>query len=620
MRRLLLSVAVGLGLGLGLAAVAGGCSSSEEGPKSAAEALEKATGVAWIVSTDAENGTLLFAAPKNGPLAMPAGTTSPERAALAFLEAHKAIFKMAAPETELVPAFTQRASDGSTHVRFRQEAHGLQVRGGTWTAHFDNGLRLTSMSGTYVFGVHALSTEPAVLSEAAVETAKRDALRQAPTLTAAQIAAGHTALEFVPVRGAAPALAWAIEVSGRSEAERIALREHVDAKTGQVLQTASLLRGTTTTGRPPQAYAPYNVEAPDLSFTIADAQPSVLKAEVTGAEVTVWSSSKPDDLIPATTVSPWTDAINPPGATIAAMANVQTVFAYLADHTWGPDDKPFRSWDGLGAPLDVYVNDNSQGNIGAYFDGIALNFGDGDGATQWATSGSLDIVSHELGHAWTQATSHLEYVRGSDAAAIDESMGDVFAALVTHRVRNDDATDFVYGEDSNTGRIPDRNMIRVKYRTDVDVSKLTPERRQDFQKYEDSNKSSHAFYLLTHGDTDSASGVKVPCGIGWAAADRLYWRLQTSHIKPNETFADLAVHSLAAARELGIPEMPVACAWVAVGALSEEKARTDWNITCEKEGVEAGAPDGGDNALVTAPAKLVECAVSLGGGGGSLTP
>jgi thermolysin len=249
-----------------------------------------------------------------------------------------------------------------------------------------------------------------------------------------------------------------------------------------------------------------------------------------------------------------------------------------------------------------------------------MHYGDGlPGNLEWPTSASLDTVAHEIGHGVTQFTSNLDYTDGSETAGLNESMSDVFAALVTHRVRNDDAKDFTFAEDDNNAGVPIRSMIQPELSSlrqsggSTDVGSL-PRRATT---YDQANIPNHAFYLLVHGDTHARSRIKVPCGIGWAAADRLYWRLQTQYVQQTETFQDFALHSLAAARELSINERPIACAWVAVGVLGRNQVMSDWNVTCETD--EAGAPDASDNVLVERTPELVECSQSLTGPGASLT-
>lgn len=607
-----------------IAALAMGCSSSEPEGGGSASALRDATGVDWIVSTNAETGAVTFATPKNGPYAIPGAAASLEQTTLAFLDRHKAIFKMADPKTELVHERTDRASDGTSHVRFVQKASGVDVYGGTWIAHFDVAGRLTSMSGAYVIAAGATSTTPTITAEAAAEAAKAEAARRNPTVATSAFQAGTPVLVVVPVREGAPALTWKLTVSARTPAKRVALTEYVDATTGVVrLVSNGILHGTAS-GRAPQSYPPFSVETPDLTFPVSDDAPPKLQATgASGVESLVISLANPDGPVTATSVSPWTDAVTPPGIAISAMANAETVLAFYADHE--RNGQPYRSFDGSGATLVSIVNDNSEDAVNAFWDGDAntMHYGDGDpGQLIYPFSASLDMVAHELSHGVTNATSRLEAVDGAESYSLNESLSDVFAALVTHRVRNDDGRDFTFGEDCTKPGTPFRSMIQPTSSALLEsggISTYQAFTGSDRESHRGSNVPSHAFYLLTHGGTHETTRYKVPCGIGWGAADRLYWRVQSTRAQPTETFKDFALHSLTVARELAINERPVACAWVAVGVLTEAEAKNDWNVTCEKD-EEAGAPDASDNVLVTQPAQLIECSQPLAGPGVSLTP
>ncbi len=616
-------------LGATFAGLAGGCEgATAEETRDPRGALRKSTGVDWVVASDRDTAGVRFAAPKGGGLAVASGSTI-EETALAFLEAHKATFGMFAPRTELKVERIDRPDDGSLHVRFQQVANGVTVRGGAWTAHFDNGSRLTSTSGDYVVGAHAVPTVPTVGADAAVVASKNEAARRNPSIALATLENDPPQLEVVPVRGGAPVLAWSVTVSATTPTERLVLTEHVSATTGAILFVEEGNVRATATGAPAQAHPPYNVATPNVTFPISDDSPPALNGTGPGGvRMRVVTLARPNDPVVATTANPWTDATSPAGAAIAAQANANIVLEYYASHRWGPDNRPYIGFDGMnGSPVTCIINDHPTQPYNATWDwhARAMRFGDGvPGRGIFPSAAALDSVAHEMTHAVTDFTSHLRYAAGADgteSAAISESTSDIFAALITHRVRNDDGADFTYGEDTNVDRVPYRSMIQPTLdhlREGGGHGDMESFQRATREPHHDSNLPSHAFYLLTHGDTHARSRVKVPCGIGWAAADRLYWRLQTSHMQANETFRDLAYHSLAAARDLQINQMPIACAWVAVGVLTEAEARDEWSIQCERDDSDKETATQVDNALVVTPAHLVECSMPLSGPPASL--
>lgn len=685
-RPLRLAVLVGATAAALATGAATGCGSDEaasgEGP---AAALKEATGVDWIVSTDPATNAVVFAAPRGGAYAVPGADRDLAAATLAFLDTNKAVFKMNAPRDELVLERVDRDGDGGRHVRFIQRTHGVPVAGGVWNAHFDASARVSSMSGNYAIGANALPTTPRISGPAAATAAKTEAQRLAPRTRLGSLVTTTPVLELFRVDASAPArLAWRTAVGGRSRGGFLNLQVAVDAESGAILRTWSGVHTMRTTARAPQSHPPFSEDAPDVGFLVSDETPARLDAVgPNGVRMIVGQASDFDTAaqtdppadppaIVSLTSNPWTDAVRPEGAPGVAQANTETFLGFLADHRWGPDDQPYRSYDGVGGRVLSIMNFNYDGQVddqaacdadindgGATDGGVPASCEDrtgaennaafigppynmmvyGDGAddpvlgVRWYPfSTGLDVVAHELGHGVTASTSRLNYVAGTTPAALNEHMSDVFASLMDHRRGASDKDAFTLAEDNNGNRTPLRSMWNPRIHEDVPLTLEELENQptdvraddgtvieQNRSQHRDSNLPSYAFYLLTHGDTHQTTRVKVPCGIGWAATDRLYWRLETTYIEPFETYSQFALHGLAAARELGIPLRPVACAWVAVGVLTDAQA-AEWGATCEREGEDGGTADASDNMLVTEPAQLVECEVSLAGPGKTLTP
>lgn len=606
-----------------VATAATGCSSSEKGGSSgAAGALKDATGVEWVVTTDPDTAAITFATPKNGPYAIPGQAASLDQTTLAFLEKHKSVFKMKDPKTELVFDRTDRESDGTSHVRFSHRVGTVPVFTGVWIAHFDSAGRVSSMSGNYVAGAADVNTTPTIQAADAESAAKAETLKRNPTVAASSLTVAAPTLEVFPVRGGAPVLAYMVSV--RATGAPVALKVHVDATSGAVRFVENQIRRKEMTAAAPQTYAPYNQTAAPLSFLVSDDPLPKLQATGPGdVQMTVAVDGDPAVTpVASTSAETWSDATKPFGAAIAAQSFAKVVLEYYLAHE--KNGAPYRSFDGAGAPLLSVINGNGSGVDNAFWDGAKMNYGDGEvSRLEWPTSASLDTVAHELTHGVNEATAGLVYADGTDSGALDESLADVFAALITHRIRNDDGKDFTFCEDDNNAGTPIRSMIQPgngNLREPGGFSSVSAMQAGGREVHLDSNIPSHAFYLLTHGGTHEVSKYKVPCGIGWGAADRLYWRVETGFLQPNETFEMFARHSVAVARELSINDRPVACAWVAVGVLTEDQAKNEYGITCEKDVGDAGedASDAG-NILITTPAQLVECSQPIAGPGVSLT-
>lgn len=76
----------------------------------------------------------------------------------------------------------------------------------------------------------------------------------------------------------------------------------------------------------------------------------------------------------------------------------------------------------------------------AFWDGEGnMYFGDGDGQSLLDTTGSLDVIGHELAHGVTQYEANLIY--SGQSGALNESMSDVFGSLVRQWSAGDSAAD-----------------------------------------------------------------------------------------------------------------------------------------------------------------------------------
>ncbi|RFT63609.1 M4 family peptidase [Bacillus clarus] len=81
--------------------------------------------------------------------------------------------------------------------------------------------------------------------------------------------------------------------------------------------------------------------------------------------------------------------------------------------------------NGLDIILNVHYGHNFQN---AYWDGVEMVFGDGDGVVFTNFTNSLDVIGHELTHGITQFTSGLEYE--GQPGALNEHISDVFGITI----------------------------------------------------------------------------------------------------------------------------------------------------------------------------------------------
>lgn len=90
--------------------------------------------------------------------------------------------------------------------------------------------------------------------------------------------------------------------------------------------------------------------------------------------------------------------------------------------------------DNAGMTVNVNVNFGVAFN-NAFWDGVRLTMGNGDGVVFVDFAASPDVVGHELGHGVVQFTANLDYF--SQSGALNESYADILGTLTEQRMRSE---------------------------------------------------------------------------------------------------------------------------------------------------------------------------------------
>lgn len=212
-----------------------------------------------------------------------------------------------------------------------------------------------------------------------------------------------------------------------------------------------------------------------------------------------------------------------------------------------------NSIDGAGLALDATVH---FGNLydNAFWDGRQMVFGDGDGEIFQRFTKSLSVIGHELAHGVTQYTAALAY--RNQAGAINESMSDVFGALVEQYVRQEstEQANWLIGEGLFTDKVQGSALRSLKapgtaYDDDVLGKDPQPDSMDTYVKTSADNGGVHinsgipnrAFYVAA-----SAIG-----GNAWEAPGQIWYGALTSGSLPATcTFSRFAKATLSSASEL----------------------------------------------------------------------
>lgn len=212
-----------------------------------------------------------------------------------------------------------------------------------------------------------------------------------------------------------------------------------------------------------------------------------------------------------------------------------------------------NSIDGGGLPLDATVHFGKLYD-NAFWDGKQMVFGDGDGEIFGRFTRSLSVIGHELTHGVTQYSAGLAY--RNQAGAINESMSDVFGALVEQYLKKQSVTEasWLIGEGLFTAQVEGSALRSIKapgtaYDDDVLGKDPQPDSMDSYVRTSADNGGVHinsgipnrAFYLAAE-----ALG-----GNAWEAPGQIWYDTLTGGSLPvTATFSVFARATAASAVEL----------------------------------------------------------------------
>ncbi|WP_411734514.1 M4 family metallopeptidase [Paeniglutamicibacter sp.] len=241
-----------------------------------------------------------------------------------------------------------------------------------------------------------------------------------------------------------------------------------------------------------------------------------------------------------------------------------------------------NSLDGAGLGLRGTVH-YGQHYDNAFWDGTQMVMGDGDGEIFNSFTSSLSVIAHEMGHGLLQHTTSLAY-RGQ-SGALNESIADVFGALVEQFVAGDDAASasWLIGEGLLTDKVQGaalRSMAAPGTAYDDPILGKDPQ-PATMAGYVDTDEDNggvhlnsgipnHAFYLFA-----TALG-----GNAWETAGSLWFNVIATRALPEDAdFGTFAEQTLLQARrdhgEGSEVELALARAWDTVGVVPRVKDSDD---------------------------------------------
>ncbi|WP_284984705.1 M4 family metallopeptidase [Arthrobacter sp. efr-133-TYG-118] len=212
-----------------------------------------------------------------------------------------------------------------------------------------------------------------------------------------------------------------------------------------------------------------------------------------------------------------------------------------------------NSIDGAGLKLDATVH-YGQLYDNAFWNGSQMVFGDGDGEIFQRFTKSLSVIGHELAHGVTQYTAALAY--RNQAGALNESMSDVFGALVEQYAKKQSAAEasWLIGEGLFTDAVQGtalRSMKAPGTAYDDDVLGKDPQ-PDSMDKYVRTTADNGGVHINSGIPNRAFSLVALELGgNAWEAPGQIWYNTLTSGSLPATcTFGRFAKATAASAEEL----------------------------------------------------------------------
>jgi thermolysin len=216
----------------------------------------------------------------------------------------------------------------------------------------------------------------------------------------------------------------------------------------------------------------------------------------------------------------------------------------------------YTSIDGVTKLISSKVHYSSNYN-NAFWNGSYMTYGDGDG-TKFSPLTTLDICGHEMTHGVTERTANLTY--SGESGALNESMSDVFGAMVERYTKGQSSNTWKIGEQAYTPATSGDALRHMDNPHSASNSGYTADDDPDHyaERYTgtgdnggvhiNSGIGNKAFYLLAVGGTHHRGGSMT--GIGADAAAKIWYRALTSYMTSSTNFKGARTATLNAASAL----------------------------------------------------------------------
>lgn len=212
-------------------------------------------------------------------------------------------------------------------------------------------------------------------------------------------------------------LAYSFDIYARAPLSRQLV--YVDANTGKILLSNSLIRHTAASGQSLYSgVVPFQSSHVGANYVLFDS--------TRGNGVHTLNMHNGTDYTAATE---FTSATNTWPAAAGDTQSMDAQWGASRVYDYWDSVQGRLSWDNMNGILLQYVHYNT-GYDNAFWDGSEMNYGDGSGCGGGGFTPlvSLDVTAHEIGHGVCQATCNLIYA--GESGGLDEGLSDCWGATI----------------------------------------------------------------------------------------------------------------------------------------------------------------------------------------------
>lgn len=447
---------------------------------------------------------------------------------------------------------------GMAHTKVQQLVDGVPVFGGEAIVHLTKNGKLFALTDGLLDDVQ-VDTRPEYSADEAMDIAAEDYFDGWDKLTD-----DPTADLYVLRHEGADHLVWRVQL------KRIDGTEHttmpvmfIDAHTGELVWEYENLQTATCSGST-TAYGSVSVDcySDGSSYYLEDTTDLVGTYTYNNTTTSLYYASNSSTSWGTTTVAK--NALEGHYVANATVNYFETAFGR-------------NGIDGAGGPAAVTshgysfitsATSYSRSYVNAFWDGEMMVYGDGDGVYSNSLT-VLDVGGHEFTHGVTQYEANLTY--SGEPGHLNESMSDVFGAMVERSVLGESTDTWLIGEDTWT---PGTSGDALRYMDDPADDGYS----YDYYTSSIGSVDVHygsgvpnlAFYLLSEGGTHprGKSSTSVTA-IGADAAASIWYLALSSYMTSSTNFSAARTATLNAAAALygssSTQYTQVGNAWAAVG-------------------------------------------------------